>query len=118
MKWLLPLTVLLLLPTTATAVDRAAISYRRYCRNCHDPRKAGQTPSITMLRRMSAEAVLKAMEKGTMKPVAEPLTKEQRRALAEYVAGKKLGDRKSPEKAGQKHQNSSSHTQHPEDTSQ
>jgi len=104
MRRLLPLAVLFLflLPATAAAVDRAAISYRRYCSNCHDPQKAGQTPTLTMLRRMSADAVLEVLEKGPMKPRAEALTKEQRRALAEYVSGKKLGGRQSPRKSDQK----------------
>jgi hypothetical protein len=87
---LLPTAIFLVLATGAGAVDRAAISYRRYCANCHDPSKAGHTPDINALRKLTAEAVLAVLETGTMKSAAESLTPERRRAVAEYVSGKKL----------------------------
>jgi cytochrome c553 len=91
MRWLFALGIFALLAWQAAAQDRAEGHYRRYCARCHDPERAGQNPDIQMLRQMTAEAVLAAMESGgTMETIARPMTDEQRRALAEYVSGKEL----------------------------
>ena len=69
----------------------AAALYQRYCGKCHDPDRAGQTPTIDELRLLSPEEILGTMLAGTMKQPAESLTDEEKRSLAEWIAGRALG---------------------------
>ncbi len=71
------------------AQDGAA-AYRRNCASCHD---AGleRAPSREALGAMAPERVLAAMERGPMISMALRLSAAERRAVAEYVTGKSLG---------------------------
>src|ERR1041385_2312866 len=68
----------------------AAQLYRQNCASCHDTSSNSRIPKVSALRQMSAEAVLHSLEHGAMKSQAETLTPKQKRALAEYVSGKRL----------------------------
>ncbi len=82
----------LLLARGLPAADRnAAGLYERYCGKCHDPDRAGQTPTIDELRLLSPEEILGAMLEGVMKQPAERLSDEEKRSLAEWIAGRPLG---------------------------
>jgi polyvinyl alcohol dehydrogenase (cytochrome) len=72
------------------ATSGTAQLYRRNCASCHDASNNSRIPKVSALRQMSAEAVLHSLEHGAMKPQAEGLTSKQKRALAEYVSGKRL----------------------------
>jgi polyvinyl alcohol dehydrogenase (cytochrome) len=71
------------------AQDGATI-YKSLCASCHD---AGveRAPNRESLKAMSAERVLAAMESGAMVPMAGRLSAAERRALAEFLTGKTLG---------------------------
>jgi cytochrome c553 len=87
--WAVSSVALVFLATSAPAADRARLLYRSHCAGCHDPERAGHTPDIRKLRRLSVEEVLESMETGAMKSYGERMTKDQRRAVAEFIAGEK-----------------------------
>jgi polyvinyl alcohol dehydrogenase (cytochrome) len=81
----------LLIPLTATAQDVDAPGlYKRLCASCHDP-GLNRAPQRDALLTMTAERVLAAMETGTMVTMANNRTAAERRALAEFLAGKRIG---------------------------
>jgi polyvinyl alcohol dehydrogenase (cytochrome) len=65
-------------------------AYKESCARCHD-QPTGRTPSREGLRDRSAEAILMAMNSGSMSSQAQQLTASEKRGLAEYLAGKPLG---------------------------
>src|SRR5437868_15013351 len=64
--------------------------YDRTCASCHNG-GTDRAPSRDALRSMSADRVLAAMETGPMISMAVRLTTADRRALAEFVSGKPIG---------------------------
>jgi polyvinyl alcohol dehydrogenase (cytochrome) len=83
--------LLLLVPLSATAQDVDAPGlYKRLCASCHDT-SLNRAPQRDALLTMTAERVLASMETGTMVTMANNRTASERRALAEYLAGKPLG---------------------------
>jgi len=75
----------------AFAQDGAAL-YRRDCAACHDM-GVDRAPSRETLQTMTAERVLAAMESGPMISMASRDSGADRRAIAQYVAGKSLSAR-------------------------
>ena len=82
---------LFLVPPAATAqdVDGPGL-YKRLCASCHDT-GLNRAPQRDALLTMTAERVLASMETGTMVTMANNRTAAERRALAEFLAGKRLG---------------------------
>ena len=64
--------------------------YDRTCASCHNGGN-DRAPSRDALRSMSADRVLVAMETGPMISMAVRLTTADRRAIAEFVSGKPIG---------------------------
>jgi polyvinyl alcohol dehydrogenase (cytochrome) len=64
--------------------------YDRTCATCHNGGN-DRAPSRDALRSMSADRVLAAMETGPMISMAVRLTTADRRAIAEFVSGKPIG---------------------------
>lgn len=79
---------LLLLARVVMAADGAAL-YRQICSPCHD-QGAGRAPSREVLHAMTAEHVLDSLESGAMLPMTALRTAAERRAIAEFVTGKRL----------------------------
>jgi polyvinyl alcohol dehydrogenase (cytochrome) len=78
-------------PVIAAAQDvDAAGLYKRLCASCHDT-GLNRAPQRDALLTMTAERVLAAMETGTMVTMANNRTAAERRALAEFLAGRRLG---------------------------
>ena len=73
----------------ADAPDGAAL-YKRDCAVCHDESATTRAPSPEALRERSPEAVLEALN-GVMRIPGSRLNGVERRALAEFLTGKKLG---------------------------
>jgi len=71
------------------AQDGATL-YKNVCAACHDS-GAERVPTREALKAMSPERVLAAMESGPMIPMASRLSTVERRAIAEFVTGKSLG---------------------------
>src|SRR5215467_11405165 len=72
-----------------SAQDGATL-YQSSCARCHDVH-AERVPSRETLRTMSPEQVLAAMESGAMVQMASRLSAAERRAIAEFITGKILG---------------------------
>ena len=64
--------------------------YDRTCATCHNGGN-DRAPSRDALQSMSADRVLAAMETGPMISMAVRLTTADRRAIAEFVSGKPIG---------------------------
>jgi polyvinyl alcohol dehydrogenase (cytochrome) len=64
--------------------------YESYCASCHG-QKVARAPDRHMIKLMTADSVLKAMNEGVMAAQAEPLHADERAAVAEYLTGKTLG---------------------------
>jgi len=96
-RWLLIAGALMLLTIPAAGQDvppqnDGAALFGTYCAMCHDgPAADAQAPRLDTLRRLSAEQVLAALERGSMRGRAAERSRAQRRTLAEYVSGKSLG---------------------------
>ena len=64
--------------------------YRETCASCHDAGLA-RAPQRLLLQDMTPETIHRALTQGAMRPQAEALSAQQKVAVAEYVAGRKLG---------------------------
>jgi len=73
----------------ADAPDGSAL-YKRDCAVCHDNSASSRAPNREALTERSPEAVVEALN-GIMRIPGSRLNAVERRALAEYLTGKKLG---------------------------
>lgn len=91
MSSLIPFVIpLILVPLAVTAQEPAAL-YTKHCAACHDASETTRAPAPAVLKVLSPEAVLRALDSGTMQEQGKPLNAEQRRALAVHLAGKPFG---------------------------
>lgn len=74
---------------SAAAQDGAAL-YKEHCATCHD-RGTDRAPALDVLRTMTPQRILEALEFGSMVSMTHGRTTAERRALAEHVSGKALG---------------------------
>src|SRR5262245_49780892 len=81
--------VLLTFTTTPAFAQDGANLYKLLCATCHDGGNE-RAPDRAALRQMTAERVLAALETGPMLPMASNRTTGERRALAEFVSGKRF----------------------------
>jgi polyvinyl alcohol dehydrogenase (cytochrome) len=77
-------------PTAAWAQDSAAL-YKTFCSACHESDGESRAPGRDVMKQMSPEQILSALEKGTMVTVGAERSRAERRALAEYLSGKRFG---------------------------
>jgi polyvinyl alcohol dehydrogenase (cytochrome) len=82
--------VLGLVFTCLLSAQEGATLYKNSCARCHDAH-AERVPSRETLGLMSPERVLAAMESGAMVQMASRLSAAERRAIAEFITGKTLG---------------------------
>ena len=65
--------------------------YARACAQCHDSRDTEiRAPRFEVMRSMTPEAILRALDSGSMKPFAQSLSAGERAAVAVHVAGRAL----------------------------
>jgi polyvinyl alcohol dehydrogenase (cytochrome) len=69
------------------AQDGAAL-FQKNCASCHE--SSDRAPSREVLSQRAPEGILQALSAGTMRPQGSHLSGAERRAVAEYVTGKKL----------------------------
>src|SRR5262245_26159071 len=86
----LSILMVLLSASRVSAQDGGALFTER-CASCHDG-GIDRAPSRAVLRDMSAERVLAAMETGPMISMASSRTAADRRAIAEFITDKKLSN--------------------------
>ncbi|HXP83196.1 MAG TPA: PQQ-binding-like beta-propeller repeat protein [Bryobacteraceae bacterium] len=91
MKLLVSLGVLLCTAAAQTppATPAGEANYKRSCATCHDT-GTDRAPSRDAFREMTPERVLAALETGPMISMANRYSAADRRAIAEYVTGKKF----------------------------
>src|SRR5262245_3730903 len=75
-------------PAPAQTVDAAAV-YQKSCAACHDQPK-DRTPPREALKARTREAILQSLTTGTMSVNAAALSMPEKRAVAEYLAGKSI----------------------------
>jgi polyvinyl alcohol dehydrogenase (cytochrome) len=66
--------------------------YQQHCAQCHSSDKPTRAPRLDALKLMGPQDVVDALELGSMKFTGFKRTAEERRAIAEYVSGKKFAD--------------------------
>ncbi len=67
--------------------------YKAHCAVCHEAGGVTRVPTRTALSRMPPEIILDSLEAGIMKPQGQSLQAVERRVLAEFLSGHKLGER-------------------------
>lgn len=75
--------------------DGGAI-YKEQCAVCHENSAKTRAQSPAALRLMSPENILRALESGRMKDQGSLLSAEEKRAVAQYLAGKPFGQDAQP----------------------
>jgi polyvinyl alcohol dehydrogenase (cytochrome) len=85
-------------PSEPASPAQQVIVFERRCATCHDnPGPDSRAPSREALRALTAERVYAALTTGSMAANAPGMTDEQKRSMAELVAGKAFGG--SPSRA-------------------
>ena len=65
--------------------------YFTNCASCHESNDPGhQAPKTAVLKRMTPERILEAMTTGSMRTAAAAVSDQDKRLIAEWVAGRKL----------------------------
>jgi len=82
--------ILVASPARVSAQDDGQTLYKRSCAQCHDE-GINRAPQRDAFLSMTPERVLAAMETGAMVTMANNRTAAERRALAEYLTGKRFG---------------------------
>src|ERR1700674_3958184 len=77
--------------SAAAYAQDGAVLFKSYCASCHEAAANSPAPSLDLLRQMSPEQILQALEKGAMKAQAAERSRAQPRSLAEYLSGKQFG---------------------------
>ena len=86
------LCVPLAIPSAWAQGARGIALFEEHCAQCHNAPGAGsRAPNRDALRQRTPEAILDALTTGSMAPNAQALSLEQKRTLAEYLAGRTLG---------------------------
>jgi polyvinyl alcohol dehydrogenase (cytochrome) len=81
----------------AAAADvTPAMLYKQHCALCHDNPGATRAPAVAVMRQMSPEAVVNALENGLMKEQGKALAAAERRSLAEFLTAKTIGSAAAP----------------------
>jgi len=62
-----------------------------YCLLCHGNAEVERAPSPSTLKQMSPEKIYTALTTGSMKEMARDLNDDQKRGVAEWVSGRRLG---------------------------
>ncbi|MFO0687277.1 MAG: PQQ-binding-like beta-propeller repeat protein [Myxococcota bacterium] len=73
-------------PESAAAAERGKPLYEQRCASCHDA-PTGRTPHRTALLFRTPNAILRALERGPMRPMAAALSDADRAAIVAYLTG-------------------------------
>ena len=65
-------------------------AFRTTCAGCHGGGQVPNAPDLSALRQMSPEQIYRAMTTGTMQPMAQNLTDQQKKSIAESLTGRRL----------------------------
>src|ERR1700743_2742576 len=76
------------------SAQRVDAVFDQNCASCHEVGSAARpakTPDRKALRKLTPEAVYESISNGSMKDRAQNLSDAQRRAIAEYLGGGRMG---------------------------
>ena len=82
-------TLLLAAPVFAQAPDGAQV-FQRHCASCHTGAADSRAPSPDALKSRTPRTIMDALMNGAMRPQGSRLSGPERRAVAEFVTGKKV----------------------------
>ena len=84
-----------------TAADPdGSVLFRQNCAVCHGGNGNGRAPAASALRLMSAENIVRALESGLMRQQGLALNSEEKRLVAEFLSGRKIGEATQTGSAG------------------
>ena len=83
--------LMLCVAAPAMAQDGGAL-YQEHCASCHNG-SVDRAPQLDVLRAMTPQRILEALEFGSMVSMTHGRTTAERRALAEFASGKSLAER-------------------------
>ena len=89
-RWLVIVLAFSMAVARAETPDGAVV-FARACATCHTGAADSRAPSREVLAERSPEAILSALTAGRMRPQGAHLNGVDRRAVAEYLSGKKIG---------------------------
>jgi polyvinyl alcohol dehydrogenase (cytochrome) len=72
--------------------QRADTMFDQNCARCHEMGNTANAPDRKALHRLSAEDMYRSLTTGSMAAKAAALTDAQRRAIAEYIGGRKINE--------------------------
>ncbi len=78
-------------PTKGTTEGAGSTIFGNYCETCHGNPKVDSAPSPAILKQMTPEHIYQSLTVGVMVKMAQGLTDQQMRDIAEWVGGRKLG---------------------------
>lgn len=92
MSFAIRCSVALALMAGVASAQRVDAVFDRNCASCHESRaSSANAPDRKALRKLTPEAVYRSLAAGAMKAQAQSLSDAQKRALAEYIGGRRLG---------------------------
>jgi polyvinyl alcohol dehydrogenase (cytochrome) len=94
-----PALVVSAIPMISAAQRDGATIYQLQCATCHDNSAQTRAPAPSVLGAMLPENIVLALESGTMKAQGASLTADEKRTVAEFLTGKKIGAPASVPKA-------------------
>src|SRR5690349_6820622 len=65
--------------------------FGNFCKNCHGNPQVDSAPPPAALKQMTPESIYSTLANGSMATIAKGLTDQQKRDIAEWVGGRKLG---------------------------
>src|SRR5262245_64132428 len=85
----LPPVALSAAPAPVLAQPSGAELYAHACAQCHESKDTEiRAPRREAMRALDPEAILRALDTGSMKPFAQALSAAERAQLAQYIAGR------------------------------
>src|SRR5437867_2774231 len=90
------LALILAVSTTWAESPQGADIFEHKCATCHRANSGTRAPLPEVLRQMSRDSILRALESGAMKPQGDLLSASERVAVAEYFAGSNTSAANAP----------------------
>lgn len=78
-------------PQARTSEGNGGRVFGNNCRSCHGNAQVPQAPAPAMLKRLPPETIYQALTTGEMKTQAQHLSDQDKRDIAEFLAGRRLG---------------------------
>ncbi len=76
---------------TRVSMGAGSTIFGNYCENCHGNPKVDSAPSPAVLKQMTPERIYQALTTGDMVNAAKDLSGQDKKDIAEWVSGRRLG---------------------------